>query len=144
MIDVRLVVEPHAPESLKQHVRDRLDLHNVGATGQSEYYAVAIFIKDAREEVLGGLLGSLWGGWLHVHHLWVAAPLRGRGHGRRLVEAAERYALERGCANAHLETSSFQAPGFYEKLGYQVFGALDDFPPGHTKFFMKKRLLGDR
>ncbi len=27
MTDLRLVVEPHAPESLKQHVRDRLDLY---------------------------------------------------------------------------------------------------------------------
>jgi len=142
MTDLRLVVDPHAPESLKQHVRDRLDLHNVAATGQSEYYAVSMFLKDARDEVLGGLLGSLWGGWLYVQHLWVAAPLRGLGHGRRLMQAAERYAVERGCRNAHLDTSSFQAPAFYEKLGYQVFGSLEDFPPGHTKYFMKKRLPG--
>src|SRR5262249_2835493 len=109
MTDLRLVVEPHAPESLKQHVRDSLDLHNVAATGQSEYYAVSVFLKDAGDEVLGGLLGSLWGGWLYVQHLWVAAPLRGQGHGRRLMQAAERYAAERGCRNAHLDTSSFQA-----------------------------------
>jgi ribosomal protein S18 acetylase RimI-like enzyme len=141
MTDLRLVVEPHAPESLKQHVRDRLDFHNVAVTGQSEYYAVSIFLEGAHDEVLGGLLGSIWGGWLHVQFLWVAEPLRGRGHGRRLMQAAERQAIERGCTQAHLETSSFQAPAFYEKLGYEVFGALEDFPPGHTKYFMRKRLV---
>jgi ribosomal protein S18 acetylase RimI-like enzyme len=141
MTDVRLVVEPHAPDSLRQHVRDRLDLHNVGATGQSEYYAVTILLRDRNDEVLGGLLGSIWGGWLHVQFLWIAGPLRGRGHGRRLMEAAEGLATERGCAQAHLETSSFQAPAFYAKLGYEVFGTLEDFPPGHTKYFMRKRLV---
>ncbi|HJU28399.1 MAG TPA: GNAT family N-acetyltransferase, partial [Candidatus Binataceae bacterium] len=62
------------------------------------------------------------------------------GYGRRLMESAERYAIERGCGNAHLSTHSFQARPMYEKLGYEIFGALEDFPPGHSKFYMRKRL----
>jgi hypothetical protein len=39
-----------------------------------------------------------------------------------------------------LETHSFQARPFYEKCGYKVFGTLEDYPPGHAKFFLRKRL----
>jgi GNAT superfamily N-acetyltransferase len=89
---------------------------------------------------LGGLLGNIWGGWLHVTHLWVAAPVRNRGNGTRLLRAAEQYAVERGCFASTLETASFEARPFYEKYGYEVFAALEDYPPGHTKFYLRKRL----
>jgi len=87
-----------------------------------------------------GLYGNIWGGWLHVKALWVIKSVQRRGHGRRLLEAAEAYALEKGCAAASLETFSFQARPFYEKQGYEVVGQLDDYPVGHTKYFMRKRL----
>ena len=98
------------------------------------------FLKNTRGEWLGGLLGSLWGGWLHIRILWVDAAARGHGNGTRLLQAAETYAVERGCFAATLETHSFQARPFYEKCGYEVFGTLDDWPPGHAKFFLRKRL----
>jgi hypothetical protein len=51
-----------------------------------------------------------------------------------------REAIRRGCRGAYLDTFSYQARPFYEKLGYAVFGTLDDYPPGHQRFFMRKRL----
>jgi len=136
---LRIVNDPHAPESLKQVVRDHLDTYNVAVTGLPEYSSVSIFLKDSNDEVLGGVLGSIWGGWVHIAFLWVAEPLRRQGHGRTLLEAAERYAVERGCHAAQLETFSFQAPDFYAKHGYEVFSVLDGWPPGHTKYFLRKR-----
>ena len=68
------------------------------------------------------------------------AAARGAGNGTRLLQAAEAYAVERGCFAATLETHSFQARPFYEKYGYQVFATLDDWPPGHAKYFMRKQL----
>src|ERR1700752_5234510 len=97
MSPLRISVEPHAPASLRDHVRDHLDTFNVAVTGHAEYHTVSIFLRDERDEVLGGLLGHIWGGWLHVAILWVTEPLRGRGFGRQLLEAAESYAIERGC-----------------------------------------------
>ena len=85
-------------------------------------------------------MGHLWGSWLYVRDLWVAAPARGCGNGTRLLLAAEEYAIERGCFAATLETASFQARPFYEKCGYQVFATLEDWPPGHAKFFLRKQL----
>jgi GNAT superfamily N-acetyltransferase len=140
MSPLRVSVEPHAPESLRQHVRDHLDTFNVAVTGLAEYHTLSVFLRDEHEEVLGGLLGNIWGGWLHVAILWVAEPLRGRGYGRQLLDAAERYAVQRGCTRAWLTTFSFQAPEFYPKLGYETFAVLEGHPDGHRHHFLQKRL----
>jgi len=137
---VRMVVEPHAGDDARRAVSDRLDLFNVATTGLDEWHAVSIFLRDTDDEVVGGILGDTWGGWLHVTYLWVAQPLRGRGHARTLLRAAERFAGARGCTHARLESYSFQAPGFYEKHGYRVFGVLDDCPPGHKLYFLQRKL----
>jgi GNAT superfamily N-acetyltransferase len=75
--------------------------------------------------------------------LAVVAPMRGRGFGKDLMKHAELYAVERGCTDAFLDTFSFQAQPFYEKLGYRVFGMLDNHPAGHRHYFMTKRLTMD-
>lgn len=140
MSDIRLVSDPHASEALKQVVVDHLDTYNVGVTGLSDYSPVNLFLRDQGDEVVGGLLGAVWGGVLYVRILWVAQALRGRGHGRRLLEAAEQRAVERGCRQVFLDTFSFQAPGFYEKQGYEVYARAEDWPVGHTHCFLRKRL----
>ena len=121
-------------------VRDRLDLYNVGVTGVSTYHPVHFYVKSPRGETMGGLLGNIWGGWLYVTYLWIDEPVRGQGWASRLMDEAEDYARERGAHSATLDTHSFQARPFYEKRGYEVFGTLDDYPKGHKKFFLKKRL----
>jgi len=140
MKNLRVVVEPHAADGLKQLIREGLGAYNLTVTGCEEYYPVAIFLRDANDEVLGGVLGEIWAQWLFVSHLWLAAPLRRHGYGRKLLLAAEGYAAGKGCHGAYLTTFSFQARPFYEKLGYEVFAELDDFPPGHKHYFLKKRL----
>ena len=123
-----------------QFVRDHLDFYNVGATGVSAYYPVNFFLKSERGETMGGLLGSVWGGWLHITYLWIDEAARGQRWATRLMDEAEAYAVERGCHSATLDTHSFQARPFYEKRGYEVFGTLDAYPEGHKKFFLRKRL----
>jgi ribosomal protein S18 acetylase RimI-like enzyme len=121
-------------------VRNRLDMHNIAATGVAAYYPVHFFLKSERGETMGGLLGGLWGGWLHVTYLWVDELARGQRWASKLMDQAEAYARERGCHWATLDTHSFQARPFYEKRGYEVFGTLDDYPKGHQKYFLKKKL----
>lgn len=139
MADLRIVFEQR-PGADAQFVRDHLDFYNVGATGISAYYSANFFLKNERGEILGGLLGGIWGGWLHITFLWVDDAVRGRDWGTRLMDEAEAYARERGCHSVELDTHSFQARPFYEARGYEVFGALDDYPTGHKKFFLKKKL----
>jgi GNAT superfamily N-acetyltransferase len=123
-----------------QFVRDRLDMYNVGVTGVSAYYPVNFFVTSEQGETRGGLLGGIWGGWLHISFLWVDETVRGQDWGTRLMDRAEAYARELRCHSAMLDTHSFQARPFYEARGYKVFGVLDDYPEGHKKFFLSKKL----
>lgn len=143
MKPLRITVEPHAAESQKEFVRENLGLYSIAMTGSEEYYTVAVFLRGAHDEILGGVLGEIWGQWMFVSHVWLAAPWRRSGYGSKLLAAAERYAVEKGCRNAWLTTASFQARPFYEKLGYELFAALDEFPPGHKLYFLKKQLAAD-
>jgi GNAT superfamily N-acetyltransferase len=140
MQELEIVFDALPGEGLRRFITESLASYNVAATGQAEWYPVGFFLKSGKGEWLGGLLGDIWGGWLHVSQLWVAAPARRAGNGTRLLRAAERYAVERGCHGATLETMSFQARPFYEKLGYEVFAQLDGFLEGHSKYFLRKQL----
>jgi GNAT superfamily N-acetyltransferase len=140
MKELRMVSEPYASSSLKEVINEGIALHNVARTGMDAYFPVAFFIRDENDGVLGGVIGDIWGGWLHVSLLWVAELIRGKGWGERLLLAAEQYAIERGCIGSFLDTFSFQARPFYEKFGYEVFGTLEDHPRGHRHFFLKKGL----
>lgn len=135
-----IAFEPEPSSATREQIELGLAFHNIATTRLSEYHAIALVLRDASGEVRGGLLGELWGGWLHVSYLWVDAPLRRAGWGTKLLRAAERHAVARGAHDAHLETFSFQARPLYEALGYEVFATLDDCPPGHQKFFLRKAL----
>lgn len=102
---------------------------------------LAAFLRDAEGQVVGGLRGLTASHWLYVARLWVSENLRRQGYGTRLMELVEREAKVRGCCYAHLETFDFQALDFYLKLGYTVFGTLEDYPKRHTKYFMKKTIV---
>ena len=140
MDDLELCFDPLPSEALMRFVENQIIAVGYARTGSCDSHPVNFFLKSPLGEVMGGLIGYIWGGWLHINLLWVSEVLRGQGHGTRLIDAAEAMARERGAAAATLETFSFQAPGFYRKRGYVVFGQIDDYPPGHTKFFLRKNL----
>lgn len=141
MDDLQISFEPFVDEGARQFIVNGVDNFNIAVTGLPAYYPANFVLRSGRGEVLGGLLGQIWGGWLQVTFLWVAEAVRGQGHAGRLLAAAEAYAKARGCVGATLETHSFQARPFYEQRGYKVFGTLEDYPPGHAKFFLEKRPL---
>lgn len=135
-----IVFDPLPPDALHRFITDHIDMHNIARTGRTDWRPLGYFLRDARGEWVGGLIGYVWGGWLHVKLLWVVDDLRGQGQGGRLLGAAEDHARALGATAATLETFSFQAPGFYQRHGYEVFGSLEEYPPGHTKFFLRKTL----
>ena len=99
-----------------------------------------VFVHDGQDRLVGGLTARTYWGWLEVEDLWLDEILRGRGYGQKLLAMVEAEAIQRGCSKAWLRTYSFQARGFYEKLGYRVVGALEDYPPGETFYWMQKDL----
>ena len=89
---------------------------------------------------MGGVLGETYFDWLYIDLLWLTEELRGLGYGQRLLTLAEDDARQRGAKNVYLDTFSFQSPDFYKHCGYEVFGELQDFPPGHQRYFFTKQL----
>lgn len=115
--------------------------YNLEQMGRSNVYDnFELYARDADGEVVGGMFGHSGMGWLYIDYLWLHPDQRGNRLGAQLIEHAEAEALRRGCVGVFLYTYSFQAPGFYEKQGFEVMGVLEDCPPGHQRIYLKKRL----
>jgi GNAT superfamily N-acetyltransferase len=123
-----------------QFIMDGLNEYNRSQTGYDDYLPLASFIREESGAILAGILGSSWGGWCHIRLLWVRADQRRRGCGRQLLEEAEAEAARRGCRTITLDTFSFQAPGFYQMLGYRVVGVYEDCPVGFSRIYLQKGL----
>jgi GNAT superfamily N-acetyltransferase len=135
-----MTFEDHsAPEDVEV-VRWGLSNYNWQHSGDDSFTPLNLFVRDAAGAVVGGLLGGTYWSWLYVDTLWLSEPIRSHGWGSRLLRRAEEIAADRDCIGVHLDTTSFQARGFYEKQGYTVWGILDDLPPGHQRVFLSKRL----
>jgi len=117
-----------------------LSNYNQEQAGDQKFQRLCFVLHTPDREIVGGVLGEIYWGWFHLDLLWVKDDLRGRGYGRRLLIAAEKEAQQRGAKNVFLDTFSFQAPDFYKKHGYKVFGKLGDFPTGHQRYFLTKQL----
>jgi len=115
------------------------EFNEVGSAPPNDFRALAVLLSEPEnEETLGGLWGWTSFSFLQIDLLYILKAMRGAGLGSRLIHMAEEEAMRRGCSGAWLDTFSFQARGFYEKLGYAVFGSIEDYPPGHSRFFLKK------
>ncbi|MGH7032023.1 MAG: GNAT family N-acetyltransferase [Stellaceae bacterium] len=136
---LRLTVEDRPSAEDWDRLGVALDAYNRGFFGETGFSRMGFFVRADDGEVMAGLVGSTYAGWLFVAELWVHADLRRRGIGSQLLALAERRAVELGCHSAMLDTFSFQGPEFYPRFGYEVYGTLD-YPPNHQRLFMKKRL----
>jgi ribosomal protein S18 acetylase RimI-like enzyme len=121
-----------------------LRAHNRRSAPDPGWMPLSLFLRDDQGTLRGGLIGETGWEWLHVYFLWVSDEAQRQGYGRQLLEHAEAEAIARGCLGVHLDTHDFQAPRFYEALGYEVFGTLEDYPPGHTRYFLRKVLGAGR
>ena len=128
-----------APQDV-QYLEDRLDEFNSAATGLANGAWLSIFARDADDRIVAGICGALWGGCLEVRQFWVDATKRRQGLGTRLLIAAEREALARGCEQILLATFSFQAPDFYARHGFEIVTVMHDYPRGYENLLLRKRL----
>ena len=109
-----------------------------GHTRKSKTFSV--FLLDEAGRTLGGIIVTfLWNG-MEINSLWVSNPIRNQGWGTKLMNFVEKEALKRKCTVAYTNTFPWQAPGFYEKLGYRIYGNLPDFPRGSSLTYYFKQL----
>jgi GrpB-like predicted nucleotidyltransferase (UPF0157 family)/ribosomal protein S18 acetylase RimI-like enzyme len=135
------LVEHNPGQDSIDALRSQLTDDNIERARIDEGWELAVFIHGADRELLGGISGWIWGQCLEIDYLWVHAGLRGRGYGRKLVHTLEREARAQGCQSALVDTYTFQAPGFYRKLGYQVLGTVSGYPRAIQKVFLSKKLV---
>jgi ribosomal protein S18 acetylase RimI-like enzyme len=137
---LKIVLEADRDLAAFNLINSALSEYNIKTTGFGDYKSVNVLLRDEAGEVKGGALGGIWGEWLYVKLLWVAEELRGQGYGSQLLTMAEAEAVASACRGIFLETFDFQAYSFYLRFGFEEVGHLADFPPGHTQYYMIKKL----
>ena len=123
-----------------KYIREALNQFNKGIVGDDGHTPLGIVEYDNGGNVIGGILGGTYWGWMYIDILWVDEKHRKQGIGTRLLREAESEAVCRGCHHVHLDTMSWQAPEFYKKHGYEVIGILPDIPSENQKYLLMKAL----
>jgi ribosomal protein S18 acetylase RimI-like enzyme len=134
----QVVVEKNYGEA-KRAVIKGLVAFNSAAVGKRPWKQLAVTARDDGR-IVGGALGALWLEWLFIELLWLGEAFRGRDIGTELITELEEEARRRGAKNAYVDTFSFQAPGFYEKLGFREFGRLEPYFQSHARIWLTKPL----
>ena len=107
----------------------------------AQFGELGVYSRDEAGAMRGGLIAKRKGSWLCIEYLWVREASRGSGLGSELMYEAEAQARSRGCSHMLVDTFSFQALPFYQKLGYQLQMSLPDFPhAGMQRHYLSKVL----
>jgi ribosomal protein S18 acetylase RimI-like enzyme len=137
-ITIELVENPD--QSITQAIESGLDQHSEAFYESRSATPFAILMKDGDGAIVGGIFAvAFWSG-LAIDLFWISEQFRGLGYGSQLLQQAEDEGRRRGADKAFLNTHTFQAPGFYEKHGYELYGELKDFPPGYDRRYYVKAL----
>lgn len=135
---VGLETKPYG--ALKKILGKGLDEHNIAAAGPYNYSEYVVGVRDAKGAARGGFLVEVYYESAFLKWAWVDKTVRRKALGRALMQQAEDEARRRGCTNLWLDTFSFQARPFYEKLGYSVFGTLKQGRKGVERYWLSKEL----
>jgi ribosomal protein S18 acetylase RimI-like enzyme len=98
----------------------------------------SIALENEEGEIVGGIKGESFWGRLHIEMLWINQDYRKQGLGKKLIAMAEIVAKERKCKGIDLDTMTFQAPGFYEKMGFRQVGELPNYDNEFKRIYYAK------
>ncbi len=95
---------------------------------------------DEQKQLRAILTAEILWDWVYIDELWISPDYRGNGFGRQLMQLAEEFAKSQSLQGLWLWTQSWQAEGFYERLGYDRFTRFDNFPKGYSRVGFRKTL----
>ena len=136
-MEIKLDIAP-SEESINE-IRNGLVEHNTPFLNGLDRDKVALYAMEQGEKV-GGITAEIFGSWLLINFLWVDKSIRGMGVGSKLMQQLEAHAKSKGCHSSMVDTFSFQAKPFYEKLGYVCQMTLENYPVDHSRHFFTKTL----
>jgi len=118
----------------------KYNLKHFPADLRGKYEEIQIFLKDENGNVRGGIVAEVCWNWLEIHTFMIDENIRKCGFGTKLLLALEEIAFAKQCDFIKVDTLSFQALGFYEKHGYQVFGTLNNVGRDFQHYYLTKEL----
>ena len=123
-----------------EEIRDLLIDYNASYGVTNDTIPIEVYYENEKGEKLGGIIGKAHGNWFFIDFLFVNEALRGQSIGKKLLSLAEEDAKKKGCKYVFLSTNAFQAPGFYQKAGYECVFKLTEFPFTGEKYYFTKKL----
>ena len=121
-------------------VSNALREHSLMHVSRPGFQSYETLVHNAENKIVGICIALVNWNWLYISLLWLHVDYRKYGIGSQLLQKVEDFGSSMGCTDVHLDTFSFQAPEFYRKRSYEVFAQLEDYPPGHTRYFLRKTL----
>ncbi len=97
-----------------------LKVYEVSHDINLDYQPIILELLNETNELIGVLDAFSSYSCVHIRDLWVNDAYRGKGHGRQLIEALEKYCEHAGFHNINTVSCDFQAQAFYKKCGFQV------------------------
>jgi hypothetical protein len=122
-----------------QFIRQDNDGHHAAHTPPVDWLPLGVFMRDMQGNLIAGVVGGSYWGWLYVATLWVNDPLLSKSYGLRLLKEAEKEGLRRECGHTFIETVDYDSMLFYESLDYFVVKKTEE--SGTTRYAMQKELF---
>lgn len=118
---------------------DGVRQYNFQHMGTEQSQPLSVVAYNDEGKLIAGVSGRTIYQQFLIIAVWVDQSLRGTGLGRQLMQQAEIEAIKRGCKAAQLDTLSFQAPLFYQKLGFEIVGQVEAIAASPARYFMLKK-----
>jgi len=101
---------------------------------------IALWYKNVKGEILGGISGNTFGKWLRIKYIWVDESEQLLGVGSNLLSKIEEEATKKNCQFSFVDTYDFQARPFYLKNGYVEIFSLQEYPIGGKRHYFTKKI----
>lgn len=107
-------------ELIEEQMREDLVNYETSHGIDVNYKRFALVLSDDQNTTLGVLNAFTAFAEIYIDDMWVDSHYRGKGYGRKLIQALEDYFKGKGFNNINLVTNQFQAPEFYKKCGFEL------------------------
>lgn len=137
-IDSRISID-EPPRHERSNIIEQGLLDNIATYVPIDFRKLAVFLRDDDGKIHGGAVGMTFWDWFDLQLFWIDDAQRGKGYGKQILTLVETELQQQGVLGIKCDTASFQSLGFYQAQGFDIMGTLDNRPPQHRSYFLKKR-----